>query len=40
MAVRAASDGETKSSELEEILPVDVPEGVGSPLGLKRKIGF
>jgi hypothetical protein len=40
MAVRAASDGETTSSELEEILPVDVPEGVGSPLGLKRKIGF
>jgi SpoVK/Ycf46/Vps4 family AAA+-type ATPase len=40
MAVRAASDGETKSSELEEILPVDVPEGVGSPLGLKRRIGF
>jgi hypothetical protein len=40
MAVRAASDGKTTSSELEEILPVDVPEGVGSPLGLKRKIGF
>lgn len=40
MAVRAASDGETISSELEEILPVDVPEGVGSPLGLKRRIGF
>jgi Holliday junction resolvasome RuvABC ATP-dependent DNA helicase subunit len=40
MAVRAASDGQTTSSELEEILPADVPEGVGSPLGLKRKIGF
>lgn len=40
MAVRAAEDGETTSSELEEVLPVDVPGGVGSPLGLKRKIGF
>jgi SpoVK/Ycf46/Vps4 family AAA+-type ATPase len=40
MAVRAAEDGETTSSELEEVLPVDVPGGVGSPLGLKKKIGF
>ena len=40
MAVRAAEDGETVSTELEEIAVIDIPAGVGSGLGVKRKIGF
>ena len=40
MAVRASEDGETVSTELEEIAVIDIPASVGSGLGAKRKIGF